>query len=282
MIGQERLKSRLYTMIKSNIYPRFLILEGPMGAGKLTMAKDICTQLGAAEVLVPDLSISSIRNIIDHSYTTSDTCCYIFSNADSMSVAAKNALLKITEEVPNNAYIIMTLEDRNNTLNTILSRGVVFTMDGYSQEELRKFIEDRQLTEDSDEIELLLQLADTPGDVLRLHENKVVEFNDYICKVYDNIAEVSGANCFKIASKVALKDGEDGYPLDLFWRGFIRQCGLEMFEHINEEDKSEYSRKTSIGIRITSTCLSDLKIKGINRKMLMDSWILKIRERWME
>lgn len=283
MIGQKDLQSRLYTMINSGIYPRFLILEGSKGAGKLTLACEIAIQLGAAEIVVPDLSISSIRDIIDHSYSTSDKCCYIFPSADEMSVAAKNALLKITEEVPNNAYIIMTLEDRYNTLNTILSRGVVFSMDSYSQDELKQFIEtEGSIMVNDEEQELLLQLANTPGEILRLYELGVLEFSEYVRKVYDNIAEVSGANAFKIASRVSLKDGADGYPLDLFWKCFIRQCGVDMFEHINDEDSKYYRHRASYGIRITNTCLTDLRIKGINRKMLMDSWILKIRERWME
>ena len=276
MIGQKDLMARLYTLIHSGIYPRFSILEGDRGSGRLTMALEISKQLDATPIIVEDLSIASVREIIQKSYTNSAKCCYIFPNADTMSTAAKNSMLKVTEEAPNNAYIIMTLEDKQNTLNTIISRATVFNMDPYSKKELSEFVEEVGIEKD---VELLLTLSNTPGEILRLNDIGVAEFGEYVKKVYDNIALVSGSNSFKIASKVSLKDGAEGYPLDLFWKAFIKECANEMLDNINDK---YYTQKTSYGIRTTSDALADLKIKGINKKMLMDNWILTIREGWME
>lgn len=276
MIGQKELSARLYTVIHSGIYPRFSILEGDKGSGRLTMALEIAKQLEATPIIIEDLSIASVREIIQKSYTNSSKCCYIFPNADSMSTAAKNSMLKVTEEAPNNAYIIMTLEDKQNTLNTIISRATVFNMDHYSKTELQEFIDVGNIKKDT---ELLLELSNTPGEVLRLNELGVKDFAEYVKKVYDNIALVSGSNSFKIASKVSLKDNDGGYPLDLFWKAFIRECANEMIKNINDK---YYTKKTSYGIRTTNNALADLKIKGINKKMLMDNWILTIREGWME
>ncbi len=274
MIGQTELQPRIYTMIQSGIYPRFSILEGETGSGKRTMAKYIAEQLGAIPVIITDLSVNSVREVINNSYKTSDRCCYIFPEADSMSIGAKNSLLKITEEAPNNAYIIMTLVDRRNMLDTIISRATVLPMDKYCSSELMAFIEAYCPNIPQEERTLVLDLAETPGDVLQLQEIGAQQFYDYVEKVYYNIAEVSGANSFKIAAQVALKDTDTGYPLDLFWRAFMKVC-TNHFD-INDIDKNV------VGVSITGDALKDLRIKGINKKMLMDSWILNIRERWME
>ena len=110
----------------------------------------------------------------------------------------------------------------------------------------------------------------------------IKEFYDYVQLVVDNIAEVSLANAFKIPSKVALKDTDDGYDLRLFWKAFMKVCMQGIF--VNYEDKfkeTDNSIKRITAINVTSKYLQKLKVKGINRQMLMDNWVLEIRELWM-
>ena len=73
------------------------------------------------------------------------------------------------------------------------------------------------------------------------------------------------ANAFKIPSKVALKEDAEGYDLRLFWKAFMKISF----------DVGRYN-----GIYTTSKYLQKLRVKGINRSMLMDNWILEIRELW--
>ena len=134
MIGQKHLQSRIEQLITDRTFPRFSILVGPKGSGKKTFANWIITKIVRHEALsysqvCPDVKIDTIRQIIESAYKTISTNIYVIPDADTMSNAAKNALLKVTEEPPNNAYFIMTLEDENNTLETIRSRGTVFHMD---------------------------------------------------------------------------------------------------------------------------------------------------------
>ena len=273
MIGQNNLLAHLHTMISTGLYPRFSIIEGDKGSGRLTIAQHIAYELGASVAIISDLSVSNVREMINASYKASEKQCFIFVNADKMSISAKNSLLKITEEAPNNVYIIMTVEDRENMLSTIISRATVFIMDKYTAKERLAYIDDARIQATTEEKKLLLLLTDTPGEINELSCIGVIDFYEYVMKVYDNIAEVSGANSFKIASRLAIKESdEENYPLDLFFKAFMKVCSERMCES---------AKRNAYAIRITSTALSDLKIKGINRKMLVDSWILRIREGWI-
>ena len=272
MIGQKNLIGRIEHLIDNNNFPRFSIFVGPRGSGKKTLVLYIAKYMKISWAHLLDVKIDTIRDVIVQAYKVSSPIIYLIPDADAMSNAAKNALLKVTEEPPNNAYFIMTLEDENNTLETIRSRGTVFHMDRYTPDEIEEYAVDKAInpytvsTEDEKEmLPIIRDLCETPGDVNILVKCGVQDFYDYVQLVVDNIAEVSLANAFKIPSKVALKDDAEGYDLRLFWKAFIKIAF----------DMGRYN-----GVYATSKYLQKLKTKGINRSMLMDSWVLEIRELW--
>jgi len=272
MIGQRNLQSRTEQLIKDNTFPRFSILVGLKGSGKKTLVHWIYQQFGTGILSNIGISVDAVRQSITESYRLiGSQCIYLFADADTMSNAAKNALLKVTEEPPNNAYFVMTLEDENNTLETIRSRGTVFHMDRYTPDEILEFAEKNNGTHYVPEVrDIITSICDTPGDVITLYNSGIKEFYDYVQLVVDNIAEVSLANAFKIPSKVALKEDAEGYDLRLFWKAFMKVC---------LQDDVVYGIKAE-AVQITSKYLQKLKVKGINRQMLMDCWLMEIRELW--
>lgn len=269
MVGQDNLLERLESLIDKNVLPRFLILVGPSGSGKKTLALEVSKSLCYYPTLVIDLSKSNIVEIINQSYTTLDTQVYIIADADDMSLRSKNSLLKVFEEPPNNAYFILTCENIDNVLPTIRSRGSIYYMLPYSRGQLEAFVS-KDVSEENKDI--ILNIADTPGDVIKLNKINIDEFYRYGLLVVDNIAEVSGSNVFKIASKVSLKKDSDGYDLELFWRLFRQIC----FNRVHT-DIDRYAD----GILITNRYAKELGIKGINLNSLFDAWILDIRAAWM-
>ena len=48
-------------------------------------------------------------------YKQTERIIYLIQNADKMSLNAKNSLLKLVEEPPQQAYIIMELQQIENT-----------------------------------------------------------------------------------------------------------------------------------------------------------------------
>lgn len=259
MIGQQKLKQKL-----DKATSKFIIFVGPKGSGKKTIIKEYFDGIYAE-----DNKIDSIRKLIDMAYKVRNQY-FIIPDADNMSIGAKNALLKVVEEVPGNNCFIMSLEDIDNTLPTIKSRAVVYYMDRYKESEIVEYA--KQFTNNDVEISIIKDVCSNPGEVQLLCQMGVSLFYEYVEKVLDNISTVSGANSFKIVDKVALKSDEKGYDLRLFWKTFCKLC----FERMLEDTKIRYLT----GIKITSQYIKQLRKTTLNKKMLMDNWILDIREAW--
>lgn len=257
MIGQQDLINIIDRDIESDRLARFDIIVGERGSEKNEIGPYIADRLKANCVVVTEVKVDTIRTIIQEAYRVITPTVYVIVDADSISVQAQNALLKVTEEPPNKAYFVMTLEDETNTLPTIRSRGTVYHCDLYSQATLVQYAQDKYNGVEH------CELCSTPGEIDLLHSYNATEFYGYVQRVYGNIATVSGANCFKIADKIKLKDTDEGYDLTLFWK---------LFQYAAFED-SNYNR-----LKITSTYLGLLHKKAINRVMLFDQWILSIRK----
>ena len=84
-------------------------------------------------------------------YTVKSSILYLIGDGDNLSNEAKNALLKITEEPPNDAYIIMCLESIGNTLETIKSRASVYNMDYYTTDEIMQYFKANYCLSDWDD-----------------------------------------------------------------------------------------------------------------------------------
>ena len=262
MIGQKYLKKYVQTLIDEDNFPRFSIFVGPKGSGKKTFVPEIAGQLLANYVKAFDTKVDTIREIIIEAYKVVSPTVYFIPDADNMSNAAKNALLKVTEEPPNNAYFIMTLEDEVNTLETIRSRAQIFYMDMYFSKDLRDYADVIGI-KDEEELKIIADVCTTPGDINILCKQGVKDFYDYTKLVLENVADVSLANALKIPDKLALKDGDDGYDLRLFLRMFMSLC---IANQVNVR-----------WVEYTSRCLTKMRIKGLNKQMLLDTWILSLR-----
>jgi DNA polymerase III delta prime subunit len=272
MIGQRELLKKINGQIERDKFPRFSILIGEQGCGKKTLAMEIAKRLKGTAVIA-NTKVDMIREIIDMAYKVSDTMVYIIPDSDSLSSASANALLKITEEPPKKAYFILTCENADNLLPTIKSRGVTYMLEPYTYEDKCDYIDTQDNRLPDETVEFILDVATTIGDIRRFFNLDIEEFIKYVNLVVDNIAEVSGSNAFKIADKIALKDEDDKYDLRLFWKAFSSVC----IDRLNASADLQYGR----AVAITGDALQQLSIRGINKSMLFDSWLLDIRSEWM-
>ena len=276
MIGQTKLLERISGQIERDRFPRFSIIVGEVGSGKKTLAKNIAQMMGQPAWIAPDIKVDTIRNIIETCYKAEVPIFYVIPDCDNLSNAAANALLKVVEEPPKEAYFILTCENEDNLLSTIRSRGITYMMEPYSYEDKCDYIDqiyDMNKWAD-DDTDCALEIATAPGDLDFLWTADLPEFLNYVNLVIDNIAEVQGSNAFKIGEKIALKDEEDKYSIRLFWKAFTVLCVVRMK---NGNDPLKFAR----AIAITGEFSQQLNIKGTNKQMLFDNWIIAIREEWV-
>lgn len=161
LVGNSRLKAALF---RSNLTS--VILDGPIGSGKKTAAREIaaalfckqpdppCGECGQCVRLRvgshPDFeilnengegyTIDDIRALRKRSYIAPSEApfkIFVLCGADSMREQQQNVLLKTLEE-PASAYFILLTENSQSLLATVRSRCMVYRMEPLPQETIEK------------------------------------------------------------------------------------------------------------------------------------------------
>ena len=165
--GNERIRARLSAAASRGELPQFLLIAGPQGSGKKTLARILaaameCESAGEKPCGVcracrkvfsgnhPDVitvtdsnkyySVATIREFCAEVYIRPNEGrrkIYIFPQAfDPARNEAQNALLKITEEPPAYAAFILLTENAERMLATVRSRATVLTLSPLGSDEL--------------------------------------------------------------------------------------------------------------------------------------------------
>ena len=269
MIGQEKVLSKIDRLINYH-FPRFTIITGQAGSGKKLLATQIAKKLNATAIF-SGIKVDNIREVIKLAYKQAQPVVYILSDADSMSVNAKNALLKVTEEPPRQAYFIITVQDLSNTLQTLISRGTVFKMTPYSRDELVEYVEIKHYPFSEREKNIIYDVCRVPGDIDIISNYKIQEFYDFVKTVAENVTKVNGSNALKITKQLKYKDDDAGkYPVDLFL-GVLMRVYLECMWN-------KPLLKWLDNMRLVSIARRELQITGINKPAVIDKLILDLRE----
>ena len=254
MIGQ---KNNINTIIKwrcNKSVPRFIIISGDIGSGRLTLAKVIIKMINAKGIIMGN-SIAEVRETIENAYLITDTTFYIFRNADDMKNEAKNALLKVVEEPPNNAYFIMTVENIDNMLGTIKSRGTVIRMEPYSIEQLRTLCSD----------EILLEYGSNPGQ-LQVDKEEVEIVESCVDEIIGALMERKGTKLLKTTTQLRAKKTEtDKIDCDLFFRIFQKRLSNVMKSNL-----------IKFNPYILSDCKRQLSRGTINKKASIECMLIRM------
>ena len=278
MIGQQALCELVDAQIAGNKFPRFSIFVGDDAGERSDLALYCAKALGGEVVTLTTPTVAEIRHVISEAYKVAQTTTYLIEDSDGISSAAKNAMLKVTEEPPNNAYFIMTLSDINTMLDTIRSRAYIYTMEAYTYQQLSSYFNSKYKSEHK---AFVLDVCETPGDIDKLeamcggHEDV---FQDYIELVLNNIASVSIANALKSTERIALKDTDtDKFDLRMFFYGIVNI----IVHKVNNDGEIDTAllRKYAGVVQVTKECLALMKrTKSVNKSALLDIWVLDVRK----
>lgn len=271
MIGQKRVIEYIDRTVDN--FPSFIVIVGSKGCGKRTVAKYIASRLKASYTPC-GIKVDEVREVIQTASLSKEKVVYCFEDADTMRNEAKNAMLKITEEPPRDAYFVMTVSNDGSVLDTIKSRATVIQLQPYSYLELCSYYDSvpeivgiTGLSKDT-----VCNIATTPHEINMLC-GYGQEFIDYVNLVIDNIAEVEPANAFKSSKSLALKSEPERYDLKVFWATFCDLCLQKL-----PDNPLKYAH----GIDVTSPFITKITTRlGINLGQLYDDWVFKIREAWL-
>lgn len=263
IIGQKALVQKIDSLID---FPKFVIITGASGSGKHVLVHYVCRKY-QLPIIEFGTGIDDVRKIIDLAYAQDKPVCYFCPNADNMSIGAKNALLKVTEEPPSNAYFIMTLLDIGNTLETIKSRATLFMLDEYTPEEIIEYRKYRDYGSYYDNI--VSDICTTTGEVDGLFASDLPAFYKFAETVAFQIHLPVTGNIFKIPKSLKTTAEGNGYdPILLF------KAVRKMYLKKGLEEKSVKYLKAA---QVTTACLKDLRIPTVNKVGTVDKWIMDVR-----
>ncbi len=270
MVGQKSILDNVDYWIKTDTVPRFMIVSGAKGSGKTTLAKEIARRM-RAYLVECELSVDAVREAVKNCYKCAGTTVYLFRDADKMSTAAKNAMLKITEEPPRQAHFIVTVQNGENMLETLRSRATNIQMVPYSSDELDLFYHDYTLKKNR----AIRDICEVPGMMLEMEKIDVEELMDFCNTIINNIQKVTGVNAFKIVQRIKIKEDGNGYDPDLFFH-CMKYALMQLI--IDSNADPEYQVRLARMLRATIKYHQEFNITGVKKDATLDMWVLEMRE----
>ena len=149
VVGNEAIISSLSSYEETGIYPHAILLSGPTGCGKTTIARILANNLEARgddlrEVDAADFrGIDTIREIIDRSRympLSGNARVWIFDECHQLSRDAQSAMLKLLEDPADHAYFILCTTDPQKLLPTIKGRCQQFTLELLERKPMLKLL----------------------------------------------------------------------------------------------------------------------------------------------
>lgn len=266
MIGQKKVLENIDILLENGNFPRFSIIVGETGFGKHELVKYIAKRMNI-DYLLFDSKISDIRSFMDIANNQEESLIYVLQDGEDMALQTKNSILKIIEEVPSSAYIILLLSNTNNALTTILSRGFTFVLEGYSEEELVEYAKSVNVAD----ITSVTKICTCPGDVNAIAKSDPKELVDFVEKVIDNIPIVALPNVMKVAKTIV--DPNYPYSFNVVCNAFINSLYNKMKTASDTKKMKVYVEIAQIVGKYRRLALAkSSNIKYIADSMIMDMW----------
>lgn len=269
IIGQEKAISNIKNEWKDERRGnRFVILIGPEGSGKSLIAREVSHGMIRVDV---QGTVAEIRRAVSLAYRVTEPTVYVIDKGDDLSPAAKNTLLKVTEEPPNKARFILEARQESAVLNTLLSRGKAVYLEPYTPEQMTEYLEQKDLQPEVEEV--LEKVCWTPGMVEKMLQYDVLSFYEFARNIVLHINEVSDTNAFKSASRIAFKEGEEGYDVELLFE----VLKIVASKVLREGTYNVLTKHVTL-VRAISKCSRMLRGTGINKKAVYDMFLLEVRQ----
>ena len=192
VIGNESTVQSLQKMFeREEGIPNAILLHGPSGTGKTTVARIIKNLLEIADQDYKELDLASTRGI-DNIRDLREKCkykplrskyrMYLLDEVHQVTAQAQEAMLKWLEDCPKHVIIVLATTDPQKLIKTILTRCNKFQLNLLSREEMRVLIE---WVLDNEDIqlpkkvvsEIIVKSEGSPRNALTLLDN-VIEIED--------------------------------------------------------------------------------------------------------
>src|SRR6056297_1193817 len=320
--GQTKTKRILKDSIKKNRISHAYLFTGNNGLGKSEMAEEFAQAIfcennvadGCGECLSckkfahgnhPDfhkitveddhknILIEQIRELqkeISYKPYESDYKVYIIDEAEKMTMQAKNSLLKTLEEPPEYAIIILTNENKNELIPTIISRCQEVKLHNQPIEVVKDYlIEKKDFKPGDANLYATLSRGKYKKAVKLAFKNDFIENRNKVIELFANINSKDNFEIFNSADElVKLNDSE--FPLFELILSYFRDIlvmqrngnnGLINFDFDNliKKASENYSTEKLYELIKLINNYRDYYSRNVKKELLFHSLLLKIRNK---
>jgi DNA polymerase III subunit delta' len=244
ILGHAPARDFLLRALAEHRLPQALLLTGPPGVGKKTLAWALIRQIAARgddpeshrgslkvvrnshpDVHVCDASasvsgqitIDVIREMEDWTATSpleAPRKIVLISPAEAMNLPAANALLKLLEEPPRHVLLILTASDPARLLPTIRSRCTALQLEPLPTDELVPWLKQHDALGD-DQAALVARLAEgRPGRALAILDSDLVGTRSAILEELELLRQHGFAVVFRVADRLGTLGPDPAATLD--------------------------------------------------------------------
>lgn len=149
IVGQHSAVSVLTQMIENDEIPHTLLLTGPSGVGKTTIARILrkhlkCNAQDFTEVNIADIrgidNVRDIRRRMSLCPLHGKTKVWLLDEAHKLSGDAQNALLKMLEDTPKHVYFFLCTTEPGKLIKTIRTRCTEIALKPIGEKDLSELV----------------------------------------------------------------------------------------------------------------------------------------------
>ncbi|MDD5693013.1 MAG: DNA polymerase III subunit [Patescibacteria group bacterium] len=295
LVGQEKNFKYLSNSIVNNDFVHAYLFAGPEHVGKTYLAKKFaqlflcdrglgkqcfecknCKQIEAGthpDFLLNDkdqpVNVEEIRELnhfLELKPYQSKIKVLIITHIERLSTSAANAFLKTLEEPAQNTIIILTTENMDNILPTIVSRTRILRMGFEKEENIKKFLMDTEGIDEKKANDIVKMSCGRVGLALSLSRDQeaVNNIREFLRKFDETIRSKSVVRRLKLAEEL---DGADKPLNDEF--DVIESY---YYQKINKKENENLLILTQILDKIAQ---SRIFIKNnVNKRLILESILL--------